>query len=58
MSIVWLDGLITIDENNNPNLEGGIIFIVVNLLSIISSLVFFDTYRKNVQMQKAPCNIL
>ena len=58
MSIIWLDGLINVDEKNNTTLVGGIIFIVINLLSILSSFVFFDTYRKNVQMQKAPCNLI
>jgi hypothetical protein len=58
MSIIWFDGLITLEEKNQFQLEGGIVFMTINFLSIISSFVFFDTYRKNVQMQKAPCKLL
>lgn len=57
MSIIWLDGLITVDEKNNFHLQGGMIFMIINFLSILSAYVFFDSYRKNVQMQKAPCKI-
>lgn len=55
MSIIWLDGLINYGENKEVEFEGGFIFILINIFSIISSVVFFQCYRKNVQMQKAPC---
>lgn len=56
MSIIWLDGLIYFNEKNEIQIAGSIFFIILNFLSIISTFVFFNTYRKNVQMQKAPCN--
>jgi hypothetical protein len=55
MSMIWFDGIIELEENEKMKMKGGLIFMTLNILSIICFIVFFDSYRKNVLMQKAPC---